>query len=98
MSLLLQLRHFRSKCGSYSQGFARNDANCTARNDGTAQMYIKELWNLPIASILIGFVYFMAIFCTVPLRVAAVDNQTDSQQFLLPIIMPLMFMLGFGYQ
>jgi ABC-2 type transport system permease protein len=45
-------------------------------------MYIKELWNLPIASILIGFViYLLAIFCTVPLRVAAVDNQTDSQQF-----------------
>jgi ABC-2 type transport system permease protein len=27
---------------------------------GTAQMYIKELWNLPIASILISFiVYFI---------------------------------------
>jgi ABC-2 type transport system permease protein len=34
---------------------------------GTAQMYIKELWNLPIASILIGFViYFIGYFHTVP--------------------------------
>jgi ABC-2 type transport system permease protein len=30
------------------------------QNSGTAQMYIKELWNLPIASILISFiVYFI---------------------------------------
>jgi ABC-2 type transport system permease protein len=29
-----------------------------ARNDGTAQMYIKELWNLPYRSILIGFVIY----------------------------------------
>jgi ABC-2 type transport system permease protein len=56
MSLLLQLRHFRVNVGP--TGFARNDANCTARNDGTAQMYIKELWNLPYRSILIGFVIY----------------------------------------
>jgi ABC-2 type transport system permease protein len=56
-------------------------------------MYIKELWNLPIASILISFIvyfiggYFLQLFYAA--IGAAVDNQTDSQQFLLPIIMPL---------
>jgi ABC-2 type transport system permease protein len=60
---------------------------------GTAQMYIKELWNLPIASILNKFyslfhrwLLLTALLCAIG---AAVDNQTDSQQFP-PIIMPLM--------
>jgi hypothetical protein len=51
---------------------------------GTAQMYIKELWNLPIASILISFIvyfiggYFLQLFYVqqlVPLLII------DSQQF-----------------
>jgi ABC-2 type transport system permease protein len=53
---------------------------------GTAQMYIKELWNLPIASILISFiVYFIGgyfLYSSLCAIGAAVDNQTDSQQFL----------------
>src|SRR4029078_710934 len=57
---------------------------------GTAQMYIKELWNLPIGTILISFViyfiggYFLysSFYASIG---AAVNNETDSQQFLLPI-------------
>jgi len=69
---------------------------------GTAQMYIKELWNLPIASILIGFViYFIGgyfLYSSFYAAIgAAVDNQTDSQQFLLPIIMPLMLSVYVGF-
>ena len=69
---------------------------------GTAQMYIKELWNLPIASILIGFViYFIGgyfLYSSFYAAIgAAVDNQTDSQQFLLPIIMPLMLSVYIGF-
>ena len=67
-----------------------------------AQMYIKELWNLPIASILIGFVvYFIGgyfLYSSFYAAIgAAVDNQTDSQQFLLPIIMPLMLSVYIGF-
>jgi ABC-2 type transport system permease protein len=57
---------------------------------GTAQMYIKELWNLPIASILISFIvyfiggYFLQLFYAA--IGAAVDNQTDSQQFSYPLL------------
>ena len=69
---------------------------------GTVQMYIKELWNLPIASILIGFViYFIGgyfLYSSFYAAIgAAVDNQTDSQQFLLPIIMPLMLSVYIGF-
>jgi ABC-2 type transport system permease protein len=69
---------------------------------GTAQMYIREIWNLPIASILIGFVvYFIGgyfLYSSFYAAIgAAVDNQTDSQQFLLPIIMPLMLSVYIGF-
>ncbi|MBK0370185.1 ABC transporter permease [Flavobacterium agrisoli] len=69
---------------------------------GTAQMYLNELWNLPIASILIGFVvYFIGgyfLYSSFYAAIgAAVDNQTDSQQFLLPIIMPLVLSVYIGF-
>jgi len=68
----------------------------------TAQMYIKELWGLPIATILISFVvyfiggYFLysSFYASIG---AAVDNETDSQQFLLPIIMPLILAVYIGF-
>lgn len=69
---------------------------------GNAQLYIQELWNLPIASILIGFVvYFIGgyfLYSSFYAAIgAAVDNQTDSQQFLLPVIMPLMLSVYIGF-
>lgn len=69
---------------------------------GTAQMYINELWSLPIASILIGFVvYFIGgyfLYSSFYAAIgAAVDNQTDSQQFLLPIITPLILSVYIGF-
>ena len=68
----------------------------------TAQMYITEIWNLPIATILICFViyfiggYFLysSFYASIG---AAVDNETDSQQFLLPIIMPLVLGVYIGF-
>ena len=68
----------------------------------SAQMYISELWNLPIASIIIGFVvYFIGgyfLYSSFYAAIgAAVDNQTDSQQFLLPIIMPLVLSVYIGF-
>ena len=66
------------------------------------QMYIKEIWNLPIATILISFIiyfiggYFLysSFYASIG---AAVDNETDSQQFLLPIIMPLILGVYIGF-
>ena len=69
---------------------------------GEFQMYIKELWNLPIATILACFIiyfiggYFLysSFYASIG---AAVDNETDSQQFLLPIIMPLILGVYIGF-
>ena len=65
------------------------------------QLVISELWNLPIATILISFIiyfiggYFLysSFYASIG---AAVDNETDSQQFLLPIIMPLILGVYIG--
>ncbi len=81
-----------------------SDVMLTAHQEmaGTAQMYVQELWNLPIATILICFViyfiggYFLysSFYASIG---AAVDNETDSQQFLLPIIMPLVLGVYIGF-
>lgn len=68
----------------------------------TAQLYIAELWNLPIGTILICFViYFIGgyfLYSSFYAAIgAAVDNETDSQQFLLPIIMPLILGVYIGF-
>ena len=67
-----------------------------------AQMYVRELWGLPIATILFSFViyfiggYFLysSFYASIG---AAVDSETDSQQFLLPIIMPLVLAVYIGF-
>jgi ABC-2 type transport system permease protein len=68
----------------------------------TAQLYIAELWNLPIGTLLICFViYFIGgyfLYSSFYAAIgAAVDNETDSQQFLLPIIMPLILGVYIGF-
>jgi ABC-2 type transport system permease protein len=69
---------------------------------GTAQLYINELRNLPIATLLISFlVYFIGgyfLYSSIYAAIgAAVDNETDSQQFLLPIILPLILGVYVGF-
>jgi ABC-2 type transport system permease protein len=66
------------------------------------QLYVQEIWNLPIATILISFMlyfiggYFLysSFYASIG---AAVDNETDSQQFLLPIILPLILGVYIGF-
>jgi len=69
---------------------------------GTVQLYINELTNLPIATLLLSFlVYFIGgyfLYSSVYAAIgAAVDNETDSQQFLLPIILPLILAVYVGF-
>lgn len=61
----------------------------------TIQTYIKEIFNLPLGTLISCFViYFIGgyfLYSSLYAAIgAAVDSETDSQQFLLPIIMPLM--------
>ena len=68
----------------------------------TVQLYLQEMRNLPLATLLISFlIYFMGgyfLYSSVYAAIgAAVDNETDSQQFLLPIIMPLILGVYIGF-
>jgi ABC-2 type transport system permease protein len=68
----------------------------------TVQLYMKELWNLPIATLILCFIlYFIGgyfLYSSFYAAIgAAVDNETDSQQFLLPIIMPLILGVYIGF-
>lgn len=93
-----------SMLGVHMGGTPGAEAINAAQNTSGSQiqMYIKELWNLPIATILISFViyfiggYFLysSFYASIG---AAVDNETDSQQFLLPIIMPLILGVYIGF-
>lgn len=65
-------------------------------------VYLKELMNLPIATIIISFIiYFIGgyfLYSSFYAAIgAAVDNETDSQQFLMPIIMPLILGVYIGF-
>ncbi len=68
----------------------------------TAQLYLNELLNLPIATIIASFlVYFIGgyfLYSSIYAAIgAAVDSETDSQQFLLPIILPLILGVYVGF-
>ena len=67
-----------------------------------AEGYLKELFKLPLALLLISFViYFILgylIYSSIYAAIgAAVDNETDTQQFIFPIIMPLMLAIYVGF-
>ncbi|WP_396196791.1 ABC transporter permease [Flavobacterium sp.] len=69
---------------------------------GKFQMYINEISNLPLATLLVSFiVYFIGgyfLYSSLYAAIgAAVDSETDSQQFLLPIIMPLILGVYIGF-
>ncbi|SCX77931.1 ABC transporter permease [Flavobacterium caeni] len=72
------------------------------QNMGTAELYIREMWNLPIATLVVSFIVFFIggyfLYSSLYAAIgAAVDNETDSQQFLLPIIMPLIVAIYIGF-
>jgi len=87
-----------------ASGGAQVQAMQAAQNASGSQiqMYVKELWNLPIATLLISFIFYFiggyflysSFYASIG---AAVDNETDSQQFLLPIIMPLILGVYIGF-
>lgn len=69
---------------------------------GDFWVYLNEIKNLPIATILLCFmIYFIGgyfLYSSFYAAIgAAVDNETDSQQFLLPIIMPLVLGVYIGF-
>lgn len=86
-----------------SAGMPNQDFMAAAHKEmGSMAGIIAELWNLPIAKIIISFLlYFIGgyfLYSSFYAAIgAAVDNETDSQQFLLPIIMPLILGVYIGF-
>ncbi len=85
-----------------ASGQAQELAQTAGKDMSKVALYLNELWNLPIGTILCSFViyfiggYFLysSFYASIG---AAVDNETDSQQFLLPIIMPLILAVYIGF-
>ena len=72
-----------------------------SQSESTMQLYLKEMWELPIATMIIAFIiYFIGgyfLYSSFYAAIgAAVDNETDSQQFLLPIMLPLILGVYIG--
>jgi len=63
---------------------------------------LEEAYKLPIIQLVFGFlIYFIGgyfLYSSIYAAIgAAVDNETDTQQFMLPIIMPLMLSIYVGF-
>lgn len=81
---------------------AQQPAEVAAAAQSDMQLYIRELWELPIATMVISFIVFFIggyfLYSSFYAAIgAAVDNETDSQQFLFPIIMPLILGVYIGF-
>ena len=93
---------FQVPMGSSAQLQAQISPESQAELTTTMQLYINEIWHLPIATILASFLlYFVGgyfLYSSFYAAIgAAVDNETDSQQFLLPIILPLILGVYIGF-
>ncbi|WP_396137415.1 ABC transporter permease [Flavobacterium sp.] len=78
------------------------DAAANVDKMAKLQMYINEISNLPLTTLIIAFIiYFIGgyfLYSSLYAAIgAAVDSETDSQQFLLPIIMPLILGVYIGF-
>ena len=81
---------------------AINTATTISSSQENIELYIKELFKLPIFTLIISFIiYFVLgylIYSSIYAAIgAAVDNETDTQQFMLPVIMPLMLAIYVGF-
>ena len=65
------------------------------------QTWIEAMLNLPIANLLVAFIFFFIggylLYSSLYAAIgAAVDNETDTQQFLMPILIPLILAVYVG--
>lgn len=79
-----------------------NSSIVSAEMSSTFQLYVGEILSLPLFSLLGFFILFFIggyfLYSSVYAAIgAAVDNETDSQQFILPIITPLMLAVYIGF-
>ena len=79
-----------------------NQVTSNAGAENEINTIIQEILNLPLANLIIMFLFFFIggylLYASLYAAIgAAVDNETDTQQFMLPIIMPLMLAIYVGF-
>jgi ABC-2 type transport system permease protein len=81
---------------------ANADVMAQAQDMTKMELIINDIAQLPILKLLICFfIYFMGgyfLYASIYTAIgAAVDNETDTQQFMLPVILPLMLAIYVGF-
>ena len=69
--------------------------------ENMAQNVIIAIQNLPIANLIVAFLFFFIggylLYSSLYAAIgAAVDNETDTQQFMMPVLMPLILAVYVG--
>lgn len=93
---------FGLQMGAPSVANADLATSAQTTNMATFQLYFSELLQLPLGTLLSGFLFYFIggyfLYSSIYAAIgAAVDNETDSQQFLLPIILPLILAVYVGF-
>lgn len=78
-----------------------NQAMQSPEMQNEMQVAISSFLNLPIANLVIAFIFFFVggylLYSSLYAAIgAAVDNETDTQQFMMPILMPLVLAVYVG--
>ncbi|MFT6097028.1 ABC transporter permease [Nonlabens sp.] len=81
---------------------ASADVIAQAQDISKMQLIFNDIAQLPILKLLLCFfIYFMGgyfLYASIYTAIgAAVDNETDTQQFMLPVILPLMLAIYVGF-
>ena len=81
---------------------ANADVMLQAQDMSKMELIFNDIAQLPILKLLICFfIYFMGgyfLYASIYTAIgAAVDNETDTQQFMLPVILPLMLAIYVGF-
>lgn len=78
-----------------------NQAMANPEINGQVQNFVTSFYNLPLTNLIFAFILFFIggylLYSSLYAAIgAAVDNETDTQQFMLPIITPLMLAVYIG--
>ena len=97
---LFESEMFGHKKGAFTDAKSDYSGRILQAQGGT--LFLDELGNLPIATIIISFIFYFIggyfLYSSLYAAIgAAVDSETDSQQFMLPIIMPLILGVYVGF-
>lgn len=69
---------------------------------GEVNNVIAEIWNLPLLAMLISFIFYFLggylVYSSIYAAIgAAVENETDTQQFMIPVMTPLIVAIYAGF-